>query len=83
MGGGGGGKGGGSKSGSASSTQVAEAPKPIQNEKDMTEAGQTARDRQKEMAKAALGQQSTINTSPFGSQENTQEQRRTLLGGNG
>jgi hypothetical protein len=49
----------------------------------MTEAGQTARDRQQEMAKAALGQQSTINTSPFGSQENTQEQRRTLLGGNG
>ena len=65
---------------SASATQ-AEAPKVYQQEQSMSDAAQTARDRQKQKALASLGQQGTVLTSPFGSQESMAQQGKTLLGG--
>jgi hypothetical protein len=74
--------GGGGKSGSQSmpAPAVAEAPKPYQQEQAMSESAQTARDNQLRRARAALGQQGTLLTSPFGSQAQQQE-GKTLLGG--
>ena len=61
----------------------AEAPKVYQQEQSMSDSAQTARDNQKQRALAALGQEGTILTSPFGSQEDAQkkQQGNTLLGG--
>ena len=64
----------------ASATQ-AEAPKVYQQEQAMSDSAQTARDNQKQKALAALGQEGSIQTSPFGSQESMQQQGKTLLGG--
>ena len=64
----------------ASATQ-AEAPKVYQQEQAMSDSAQTARDNQKQKALAALGQEGSIQTSPFGSQENAAQQGKTLLGG--
>lgn len=60
----------------------AEAPKVYQQEQSMSDSAQTARDKQKQRALAALGQEGSIQTSPFGSQERMQgQQGKTLLGG--
>lgn len=77
---GGGGKGGGMSSAPA---PVQEAPKPYQQEQSMTESAQNAREAQLRKARAALGQEGTILTSPFGSQEQqgNAQQGKTLLGG--
>ena len=76
--------GGGSKTPkyeAAPATQ-AEAPKVYQQEQSMSDSAQTARDNQKQKALAALGQEGSIHTSPFGSQESMQgQQGKTLLGG--
>ena len=68
------------KMSTASATQ-AEAPKVYQQEQAMSDSAQTARDNQKQKALAALGQEGSIQTSPFGSQESMQQQGKTLLGG--
>ena len=77
--------GGGGKSAGMSSSPAPtqEAPKPYQQEQSMSEAAQNARDAQLKKARAALGQEGTILTSPFGSQEQQSEQQqgKTLLGG--
>ncbi len=79
--------GGGGKSGGASlaAAPVAEAPKPEVQEQAMDDAAQAARDEQLKKAKAALGQEGSILTSPFGTQQNArkqnQQQGKTLLGG--
>ena len=76
--------GGGGKSGAATMAPapVAEPPKPEVQEQAMDDAAQKARDEQLKKAKAALGQEGSILTSPFGTQQNTrQEQGKTLLGG--
>ena len=60
----------------------AEAPKVYQQEQSMSDSAQTARDNQKKRALAVLGQEGSIQTSPFGSQESMQRQQgKTLLGG--
>ena len=67
---------------SAAPVVQAEAPKVYQQEQSMSDAAQAARDNQKQKALAALGQQGTVLTSPFGSQESMQKQQgKTLLGG--
>ena len=58
----------------------AEAPKPFQQEQSMSEAAQNARDAQLKRARAALGQEGSVLTSPFGSQENAAEKKKSLLG---
>ena len=68
--------GGGGKAAAAPAT---EAPKPYQQEKETQSSVQTARDRQLQQAKAALGQEGSILTSPFGTQQ-AAEQRKSLLG---
>ena len=78
--------GGGGKSGGASvaPAPVAEAPKPEVQEQAMDDAAQAARDEQLKKAKAALGQEGSVLTSPFGSQRNAQagqSQGKTILGG--
>lgn len=66
----------------AASAAQAEAPKVYQQEQAMSDSAQTARDNQKQKALAALGQEGSIQTSPFGSQESMQgQQGKTLLGG--
>lgn len=72
------------KSGSQSvaAAPVAEAPKPEVQEQAMDDAAQAARDEQLKKAKAALGQEGSVLTSPFGTQENAQQnQGKTILGG--
>lgn len=61
----------------------AEAPKVYQQEQSMNDSAQDARDKQKQRALASLGQEGTVLTSPFGSQEEAQkkQQGKTLLGG--
>ena len=67
---------------SAATAQTAEAPKVYQQEQSMNDSAQNARDNQKQRALASLGQEGTILTSPFGSQEDMQKQQgKTLLGG--
>lgn len=68
---------------SAATATQAEAPKVYQQEQSMSESAQNARDNQKQRALAALGQEGTILTSPFGSQEYAQKKQQgaTLLGG--
>ncbi len=67
---------------SAAPTVQAEAPKVYQQEQSMNDSAQTARDNQRQKALAALGQEGSVLTSPFGSQENAaQQQGKTLLGG--
>ena len=75
--------GGGSKTPKYEAAPVqAEAPKVYQQEQSMSDSAQTARDDQKKKALAALGQEGSIQTSPFGSQESMQgQQGKTLLGG--
>ena len=76
--------GGGSKTPKyeAAPAAQAEAPKVYQQEQSMSDSAQTARDNQKQKALAALGQEGSIQTSPFGSQESMQgQQGKTLLGG--
>ncbi len=75
--------GGGSKTPKyeAASAVQAEAPKVYQQEQSMSDAALNARDDQRKKALAALGQEGSIQTSPFGSQENAQQQGKTLLGG--
>ena len=72
-------KGGGSQS--MPTPAQAEAPKPYQQEQAMSESAQTARENQLRKAQAALGQQGTMLTSPFGTQQQQQQQGKTLLGG--
>ncbi len=78
--------GGGGKSGSTTATApapAAEAPKPYQQEQAMSDAAREAREAQLRKAKAALGQEGSILTSPFGSQEKSNQaltQGKTLLG---
>jgi len=74
------------KSGGASVTAapVAEAPKPEVQEQTMDESAQAARDAQLKRARAALGQEGSVLTSPFGSQKSaqaSQNQGKTILGG--
>ena len=57
-----------------------EAPKPYQQEQAISEAAQNARDAQLKRARAALGQEGSVLTSPFGSQEQADKQKKTLLG---
>lgn len=76
--GGGGGKSGGQTASAPAPAQ--EAPKPYQQEMAMTASAQSAREAQLKKARAALGQEGSIVTSPFGSQQNANEQQRTLLG---
>lgn len=57
-----------------------EAPKPYQQEQAISEAAQNARDAQLKRARAALGQEGSVLTSPFGSQENAEEEKKSLLG---
>ena len=74
---------GGGKSPSIPSAPAtpAEAPKVYQQEQEMNESAKAARDDQHKRAMAALGQEGTILTTPFGSQESTaQNQGKTLLG---
>jgi hypothetical protein len=66
---------------SAAAPAAAEAPKPYQMEQDTTQATQNAREAQLRKARAALGQEGSILTSPFGSQQEAAEQKKTLLGG--
>ena len=76
--------GGGGKSAGMSSSPAPtqEAPKPYQQEQSMSEAAQNAREAQLKKARASLGQEGTILTSPFGSQEQQSErQGKALLGG--
>ena len=75
--------GGGSKTPKyeAAPAAQAEAPKVYQQEQSMSDSAQNARDNQKQRALAALGQEGSIQTSPFGSQESMQQQGKTLLGG--
>ncbi len=77
--------GGGSKTPKMSTVAPvqAEAPKVYQQEQTMSDAAQRARDDQKRKALAALGQEGTVVTSPFGSQESMAagRQGKTLLGG--
>ncbi len=77
--------GGGGKSGSAASAApptVAEAPKPYAQEQAMDDAAQSAREAQLKKARAALGQEGSILTSPFGSQQQAQnQQQKNILGG--
>ena len=76
--------GGGSKTPKyeAAPAAQAEAPKVYQQEQSMSDSAQTARDNQKQKALAALGQEGSIQTSPFGSHESMQgQQGKTLLGG--
>lgn len=81
MGGGGGGK-GSSSTPSTPAAAVQEAPKPYQQEQAITERSETARERQLQLARASLGQEGTLLTSPFGSQQQQQNQAgKTLLGG--
>jgi hypothetical protein len=74
--------GGSSKSGSASVPTAVqqEAPKPYQQEQAISEQSSAARDRQREKALLALGQEGTYlsQSSPFGSQE---QKQKSLLGG--
>lgn len=74
--------GGGGKTPSMSSAPAApqEAPKPYQQEQAISEAAQNARDAQLKRARAALGQEGSVLTSPFGSQEQADNQKKTLLG---
>ena len=78
--------GGGGKSGSTTATApapMAEAPKPYQQEQSMSDAAKDAREAQLKKAKAALGQEGSVLTSPFGSQEQSSQaaaQSKTLLG---
>ena len=77
--------GGGGKTPSVSSAaapEAAEAPKAYQQEQEMTDKAQAARDAQNKRAMAALGQQGSILTTPFGSQQQqTSQQNKNLLGG--
>ena len=75
--------GGGGKSSTAASTPppVAEAPKPFMQEQSMKDSAREAREAQLKKARAALGQDGSILTSPFGTQENAQSQQKNLLGG--
>ena len=78
--------GGGSSSGGKVSSpeqmvQQAPAPKPYLQEKEMTSAMSNAREEQLRRARAALGQEGSVLTSPFGSQQQTEQERRSLLGG--
>lgn len=68
---------------SAAPATPAEAPKVYQQEQSMNDSAQDARDKQKQRALASLGQEGTVLTSPFGSQEEAQkkQQGKTLLGG--
>lgn len=73
--------GGGGKTPSMSTPAAPqEAPKPYQQEQAMSEAAQNARDAQLKRARAALGQEGSVLTSPFGSQENAAEKKKSLLG---
>ena len=75
--------GGGGKHQSAPSAQApaaAEAPKPYQQERQMNESAQSAREAQLKKSMAALGQEGSVKTSPFGSQEQQQQQGKSLLG---
>lgn len=63
------------------SASQAEAPKVYQQEQSMSDSAQNARDNQRKKALAALGQEGSVVTSPFGSQENARQQGKTLLGG--
>ena len=67
---------------SAAPPQPAEAPKVYQQEQEMNESAKNARDDQRKRALAAMGQEGTVLTSPFGSQESSQGQGqgKTLLG---
>lgn len=76
--GGGGGKGGGM--GSMAAPPQQEAPKPYQQEMEMSKSAQSARENQLKKLKAQLGQQGSVQTSPFGTQQKDEE-RKTLLGG--
>lgn len=82
MGGGGGKSGGGA---SVAPAPVAEAPQPEVQEQAMDDAAQSARDEQLKRAKAALGQEGSVLTSPFGAQQNAKsgqaQQGKTILGG--
>ncbi|MDR2161215.1 MAG: hypothetical protein LBO77_03640 [Desulfovibrio sp.] len=62
------------------SAATQEAPKPYQQEQAISEQSESARNRQREKALAALGQEGTYlsQASPFGSQE---QQKKSLLGG--
>ena len=74
---------GGSKGAGTPSAPAApaEAPKVYQQEQEMNESAKAARDDQRKRAMAALGQEGTILTTPFGSQESTAKtQGKTLLG---
>ena len=73
--------GGGAKIPRMAAPAPAEAPKPYQQEQAISEAAQNARDAQLKRAQAALGQDGSVLTSPFGSQEQAEEQKKTLLGG--
>lgn len=73
--------GGGKTPSMAAPAPAAEAPKPYQQEQAISEAAQNARDAQLKRAQAALGQDGSVLTSPFGSQEQAEEQKKTLLGG--
>ena len=77
------GGGGKTPSVSAAAPQAAEAPKVYQQEQEMNESAKIARDDQRKRALAAMGQEGTVRTSPFGSQEASQNQAqgKTLLGG--
>ncbi|MCL1939936.1 MAG: hypothetical protein FWG04_04680 [Desulfovibrionaceae bacterium] len=60
----------------------AEPPKPFQQEREVSDTAQSAREAQLKKARAALGQEGSVLTSPFGSQEQQNEQqRKSLLGG--
>ena len=76
--------GGGGKTPSVSSApapEAAQAPKAHQQEQEMTDKAQAARDAQNKRAMAALGQQGSILTTPFGSQQQQSQQNKNLLGG--
>jgi hypothetical protein len=60
---------------------AAEPPKPHQQEKDVSDAAQSAREAQLKKARAALGQEGSVLTSPFGTQQQNEQRRKSLLGG--
>lgn len=76
----------GGKSGAASvpAAASAEAPKVYLQEQQMSESAQNARDLQDKQIALALGQEGSINTSPFGSQQAAQDyaknQGKTIFG---
>lgn len=72
--------GGGKSSQTPAPAPIQDAPKPYQQEQEMSESAKDAAEALRKKQLAAMGQQGTIHTSPFGSQQQQSQQGKTLLG---